>query len=348
MVRFTHPWMFYLFIPFIVFLLWNYVRSRKLNKKFSAIASNKIRKFLLNRVQLGRISLKSSLVLLGTFFLLLASTGPQIGTKLTPLKRKGVDVIIAVDTSTSMDAIDVKPSRIEKAKYEISHLINNLKGDRVGLIVFSGEAHLHCPLTEDYAAARLFLNTIDTDIMETKGTNLSAPLNLALEKTEGDNVQDGENKYKVIILVTDGEDHQGEAEAVARKAAKEGVVIHTIGVGTAGGGPIPIVDESGNQTYKKDRNGNIITTALDGSLLSEISNITGGTFIQVENESNAITPLIDIISGMDKKEIKAQIFSQYEDRYQVFLILALICFILEFFITTRSKKEISWEGRFMQ
>ncbi|NOZ07292.1 MAG: VWA domain-containing protein [FCB group bacterium] len=348
MVRFTHPQMFYLFIPFVLFLLWNSVRSRKLNRQFSKLASDKIRKFLLNRVQLGRLSLKSTLILLGTAFVLLASTGPQIGTKLTPLKRKGVDVLIAVDTSTSMDAGDVKPSRMEKAKYEISRLINNLKGDRVGLIVFAGEAHLHCPLTEDYAAARLFLNTINTDIMETKGTNLTAPLELALEKMQEGSEGDSENKYKVIILVTDGEDHQGNVQDIARKAAKDGIVIHTIGVGTPGGGPIPIVDQAGNQTYKKDREGNIITTAMDGALLSEIANITGGTFIRVENQSNAITPLIDLISNMDKKEIKAQIFSQYEDRYQVFLILALLCFIIEFFITTRSKKEISWEGRFLQ
>lgn len=343
MVRFTHPQLFYLFIPFALFLVWNMIRTRKLQGNLNNLASESIRFFLLNRVLRNRVSMKSGLIIVGTAFLLLASTGPQIGTKLTELKREGVDVVLAIDVSKSMDAMDVKPSRLEKAKSELSRLINGLQGDRVGLILFSGTAHLHCPLTADYAAARLFLNMIDTNVIATQGTDLSSALELAME-----NVDNEEKKYKLIVLVTDGEDHEGRAIELAERAKREDIIIHTVGVGTAAGGPIPVTDESGNQTFKKDRSGNVITTALNDAVLTDIARITGGKYVRVENQANAIGPLIDTIENMEKREIKSQIFSQYEDRFQIFLILGLLCFLIEFFIPTRSRKEITWEGRFSQ
>ena len=342
MVRYTHPEMFYLFIPLTLVLIWYAYQGKKLRFGLETLGTASVKKFLLNRVKYSRIRLRSRLIILGIIFILLASVGPQIGMKLTELTREGVDIFILLDTSASMNAGDVKPSRIEKAKYELGRLLNKLEGDRVGLIAFAGSAHLHCPLTEDYSASRLFLNMMDTDLITTQGTDLAVAIQLALDHVEND-----DEKFKVFVLVSDGEDHQGEAIILAEKARKLGIIIHTLGVGTAAGGPIPIYDDNGNRgEFKKNRRGQVVTSTLNESTLDEIARITGGLYIRVENQVNAIAPLLKEIDQMEKRELKSHVFSQYEDRYQVFLIIGLMLFSAEFLIPTRTKKEMVWEGRF--
>ena len=342
MVRYTHPEMFYLFIPLTLVLIWYTYQGRKLRMGLETLGTASVKKFLLNRVKYSRIRLRSRLIILGIIFILLASVGPQIGMKLTELTREGVDIFILLDTSASMNAGDVKPSRIEKAKYELGRLLNKLEGDRVGLIAFAGSAHLHCPLTEDYSASRLFLNMMDTDLITTQGTDLAVAIQLALDHVEND-----DEKFKVFVLVSDGEDHQGEAIILAEKARKLGIIIHTLGVGTAAGGAIPIYDDNGKRVeFKKNRRGQVVTSTLNESTLYEIARITGGLYIRVENQVNAIAPLLKEIDQMEKRELKSHVFSQYEDRYQVFLIIGLMLFSAEFLIPTRTKKEMVWEGRF--
>ena len=342
MVRYTHPEMFYLFIPLTVVLIWYAYQGKKMRMGLETLGTSSIKKFLLNRVKYSRIHLRSRLIILGIIFILLASVGPQIGMKLTELTQEGVDIFILLDTSASMNAIDVKPSRIEKAKYELGRLLNSLEGDRAGLIAFAGSAHLHCPLTEDYSASRLFLNMMDTDLIATQGTDLATAIQLAL-----DHVKNNDEKFKVFILVSDGEDHQGEAILLAENARELGIIIHTLGVGTSAGGPIPIYDDDGNRMeFKKNRNGQVVTSTLNESTLDEIARITGGIYIRVENQVNAIAPLLREIAQMEKRELKSHVFSQYEDRYQVFLVIGLILFLVEFLVPTRTKKEMVWEGRF--
>ena len=342
MVRYTHPEMFYLFIPLTLVLIWYAYQGKKMRMGLETLGTSSIKKFLLNRVKYSRIHLRSRLIILGIIFILLASVGPQIGMKLTELTREGVDIFILLDTSASMNAIDVKPSRIEKAKYELGRLLNSLKGDRAGLIAFAGSAHLHCPLTEDYSASRLFLNMMDTDLITTQGTDLAAAIQLAL-----DHVENNDEKFKVFVLVSDGEDHQGEAILLAESARELGIIIHTLGVGTSAGGPIPIYDDDGNRAeFKKNRSGQVVTSTLNESTLDEIARITGGIYIRVENQVNAIAPLLREIDQMEKRELKSHVFSQYEDRYQVFLVIGLMLFLAEFLVPTRTRKEMVWEGRF--
>ena len=342
MVRYTHPEMFYLFIPFTLVLIWYAYQGRKLRMGLEALGTSSIKKFLLNRVKHSSIRLRSRIIILGIIFILLASAGPQIGMKLTELTRQGVDIFILLDTSTSMNAEDVKPSRMEKAKYELGRLLNNLEGDRAGLIAFAGSAHLHCPLTEDYSASRLFLNMMDTGLITTQGTDLAAAIQLAL-----DHIEEDDEKFKVFVLVSDGEDHQGEAITLAEQARDLGIIIHTLGVGTPAGGPIPIYDDKGKRIeFKKNRSGQVVTSTLNESTLDEIARITGGIYIRVGNQVNAITPLLNEINQMEKRELKSHVFSQYEDRYQVFLIIGLLLFLAEFVIPTRTKNEMVWEGRF--
>ena len=342
MVRYIHPEMFYLFIPLTLVLIWYAYQGRKLRMGLEALGTSSIKKFLLNRVKHSSIRLRSRIIILGIIFILLASAGPQIGMKLTELTRQGVDIFILLDTSTSMNAEDVKPSRIEKAKYELGRLLNNLEGDRAGLIAFAGSAHLHCPLTEDYSASRLFLKMMDTGLITTQGTDLAAAIQLAL-----DHIEEDDEKFKVFVLVSDGEDHQGEAITLAEQARDLGIIIHTLGVGTPAGGPIPIYDDKGKRIeFKKNRSGQVVTSTLNESTLDEIARITGGIYIRVGNQVNAITPLLNEINQMEKRELKSHVFSQYEDRYQVFLIIGLLLFLAEFVIPTRTKNEMVWEGRF--
>jgi len=342
MVRYTHPEMFYLFIPLTLVLIWYAYQGRKLRMGLEALGTSSIKKFLLNRVKHSSIRLRSRIIILGIIFILLASAGPQIGMKLTELTHQGVDIFILLDTSTSMNAADVKPSRMEKAKYELGRLLNNLEGDRAGLIAFAGSAHLHCPLTEDYSASRLFLKMMDTGLITTQGTDLAAAIQLAL-----DHIEEDDEKFKVFVLVSDGEDHQGEAITLAEQARDLGIIIHTLGVGTPAGGPIPIYDDKGKRIeFKKNRSGQVVTSTLNESTLDEIARITGGIYIRVGNQVNAITPLLNEINQMEKRELKSHVFSQYEDRYQVFLIIGLLLFLAEFVIPTRTKNEMVWEGRF--
>ena len=342
MVRYTHPEMFYLFIPLTLVLIWYAYQGRKLRMGLEGLGTAPVKKFLLNRVKHSSIRLRSRLIILGIIFIILASVGPQMGMKLTELTHQGVDIFILLDTSTSMNAEDVKPSRMEKAKYELGRLLNNLEGDRVGLIAFSGSAHLHCPLTEDYSASHLFLNMMDTGLITSQGTDLAAAIQLALEY-----VDEEDEKFKVFVLVSDGEDHQGEAVSLAEQARDLGIIIHTMGVGTPAGGPIPIYDEKGNrQEFKKNNRGHVVTSMLNESILDEIAHITGGIYIRVENLVNAIAPLLQEIDQMEKRELKSHVFSQYEDRYQIFLIVGLLLLLAEFVIPTRTKKEVGWQGRF--
>ena len=342
MVRYTHPEMFYLFIPLLLILVWYVYKGSIIDSSLKKLGTSIIRKFLFNRIRRSQIQLRFWLMILGTIFIILASVGPQIGMKLAELTRNGVDIMVLMDTSISMNARDVTPSRMEKAKYELGRLINNLNGDRIGIIAFAGTAHLHCPLTEDYSAAQLFLNTLDTDIISNQGTDVATPIELALDYISSDDKQ-----FKVLILVSDGEDNQGEAINIAKKAAESGVIIHSLGIGTKAGAPIPLFDENGRRKeFKKDLSGRVVTSTLNAALLDEISQLTGGIFIRIENQVNAITPLLQKLEEMEKRQIKSHIFSQYEDRYQIFLLIGLLLFLMEFIIPTRTKEEAIWKGRF--
>ena len=199
MVRYTHPEMFYLFIPLTLVLIWYAYQGRKLRMGLEGLGTAPVKKFLLNRVKHSSIRLRSRLIILGIIFILLASVGPQIGMKLTELTRQGVDIFILMDTSTSMNAEDVKPSRMEKAKYELGRLLNNLEGDRVGLIAFAGSAHLHCPLTEDYSASHLFLNMMDTGLITNQGTDLAAAIQLALEYVEEETMKNSRYSFWYLM-----------------------------------------------------------------------------------------------------------------------------------------------------
>ncbi len=263
-------------------------------------------------------------------FLVLGVANLQIGTKLEEVKREGVDIFIALDVSNSMKAEDVKPSRLESAKREISLFLDKLQNDRIGLIVFAGDSYLQLPLTTDYSAARLFLSTIDVDVVPVPGTAIGSAIKLAMKSY----VQ-GEKKHKALIIITDGENHEDDAIVAAKEAAAEGIVVHTIGMGSPQGAPIPVYQNNVQIGFKKDNEGNVVITKLDEAGLQQIAEAGGGKFIRASNQQNELDTIFKEIQSMEKKEFGAKVFTEYEDRFQYFLAVAFALLAVEFFISER-------------
>ncbi len=266
-------------------------------------------------------------------FLVLSVANPQVGTKMENVKREGVDVMILLDVSASMKAEDIKPNRLESAKQEISHLLDKLQNDRIGLIVFAGDSYLQLPLTVDYSAARLILSTIDVDAVPVPGTAIGSAIRLAMKSFVA-----GETKHKAIILITDGENHEDDAIAAAKDAAAQGIVIHTIGMGSPDGGPIPSYQNNQQVGFKRDQDGNTVITKLDEQALREIAEAGNGIFIRATNLQNELETVFKAVQSMEKKQFGERVFTEYDDRFQYFLGLAILFLMIEFVISERRNK----------
>ena len=289
-----------------------------------------VKEKLFRRLDLNRWAWKHRLTFSGLILLIFAASGPQIGTRVAPVERKGIDLVFALDVSESMNAQDVKPSRLEKAKFEISQMINQLKGDRVGLIVFAGSSHLYLPLTSDYEAAQLFLDAIDTKMIPTQGTDLSTALRTAISAFNEES-----EKYKVMVLVTDGEDHEGAAVELVSKAYKLGIIAHAVGVGTLKGSLIPINEKS---SYKRDKKGILITSKLNEAMLTELADAGGGIYSRFNNREAKYKEIIQAVDNMEKRSIQTHIYSEFEDRYQSFATISLLLLIAGMVLPTRITK----------
>jgi Ca-activated chloride channel family protein len=285
-------------------------------------------------VNLQRRRLKMFLVVTSTIFLIVTLAGPQIGTKMVQVHRRGLDIIIAIDTSLSMQAQDIKPNRLKKAKMELTDFIDKLNGDRIGIIAFAGKAFLECPLTLDYNAAKMFLGMINKNTIPFSGTSIGDAIRLAIKSFSRK-----ERKHKVLILLTDGEDHRSRPLDAATEAKKEGIRIYTIGIGTPDGEPIPIYDKNGNiSDYKKDKKGATVMSKLDEMTLQNISLYTDGKYYHASASGIEVDRIYKDISGMEKKELKSRLYSQYEDRFQYFLLIAIVLLLWEMFLPDYRKK----------
>ena len=270
-------------------------------------------------------TLRGSSLGLGLVLLCIAAAGPQCGDRTEVVKRSGVDLVIALDASTSMLARDVRPSRLERARLEISALLDKLKGDRVGIVIFAGEAFVQCPLTIDYSAARLFLRAVDPLTMPQQGTAVAAALR------EARRVLDGGGRPgagKVVVLVSDGEDQEGEALAAAQELADAGIKLFTVPVGSEAGEPIPLLDKAGNVSgYKKDREGHTVLTRANLSAMRELAARGGGAMLQGEAGGLGLDKLIPELDRMQRGEFESRLTVQYDERYPLFAwpAFALLC-----------------------
>ncbi len=340
-MRFGSPEFFWalLALPLFVALYFRLMIVRK--KSLTLFGEKKLITRLLPKKAFDFRPLKAVLFLLAYSLLVLALTRPKFGLKLEMIERKGVDVVVALDISKSMLAEDVVPNRLKRAKHEIEKLIDLLSGDRFGLIVFAGESFVQAPLTLDYGAAKLFLDAVNTTWISAQGTDLSG----AIKKADR-SFTEGTKAGKVLIIISDGEEQQGSAVKAAKEAAKAGVTIYTVGVGSEKGVPIPVKGSGENVKYKKDSEGNLVLTKLNPKLLEEVSLLSGGRYFSAGVNLN-LTEIYSEISEMEKSDYGMNQQSNYHEQYQLFLLLALVLFILEFLIPDAIKIEQEWRGRFV-
>ena len=308
---------------FLVLQIW----KRHAQKKF---ANKKLLKRLSPNQSLFKSILKLTVICLAIAFLSIALVNPKIGTKLETVKREGVDIVFAVDVSKSMLAEDIAPNRLEKAKQLVTQIINNLASDRVGIIAYAGKAFPQLPITTDYASAKMFLQNMNTDMLSSQGTAINEAIELA--KTYYD---DDEQTNRVLIIISDGEDHSEDAAKVAEEASEEGIRIFTIGVGDAKGGPIPIKRNGIVLNYKKDSNGETVITRLDEETLKTIANEANGAYLNGKNTNEVVENIRDILNKMDKKEFEAKQFADFKDQFQWFLAFAIAFLFLDIFLLDR-------------
>ena len=270
---------------------------------------------------------KIILLSLSIVSLVLGLMNPKIGTQLETVKREGVDIVFAMDVSRSMLAEDIAPNRIEKSKRLVSAIINQLASDRVGIIAYAAQAVPQLPITTDYAAAKMFLQALNTDMLSSQGTALDSAIDLA-----GTFFDDEDQTNRVIFLISDGEDHSEEASNAASRAAKLGIKIFTFGVGTESGAPIPLKRNGIIESYKKDSDGEVVITKLNQNILQNIAASTGGIYQDGNNTQKVLDFVSEQLKAMDKKEFEAKKFVSFKDRFQAFLLAALIFLLIDLFL----------------
>jgi Ca-activated chloride channel homolog len=327
--RFAHIHYFYLLavIPVFAVLLVFFLVWKK--KTLSKYGDWTVIRQLMPEYSVWKPVIKFTGMALALACLVIALADPQTGSRLEKVKRKGIDLMICLDVSNSMMAQDIKPNRLERAKQSIVRLIDNLEGDRIGIIVFAGKAYTQLPITTDYAAAKMFTASINTGIVPTQGTAIAEAIETAANGF-------GESKHnKAIVIITDGEDHQGDVLEQADAALKKGITIYTIGMGLPEGAPIPVYSGNIQTGYKKDRDGQTIMSKLDETLLQRIAGIGKGMYVRATTSETGLGKIFDDISKIQKSEIEEKQFSDYEDRFQYFVALALLLLIGDLFVFER-------------
>ena len=310
-------------VLFLVLQLW----KRHAQKKFT---NKRVLKRLSPNRSLFKPILKLIVLCLAFACLVIALVNPKIGTKLETIKRQGVDIVFAVDVSKSMLAEDIAPNRLEKSKQLVTQIINNLASDRVGIIAYAGKAFPQLPITTDYASAKMFLQGMNTEMLSSQGTAIDEAIQLA--KTYYD---DEEQTNRVLIIISDGEDHNNIAANVAEEAKEEGIKIFTIGVGKTKGGPIPIKRNGIVLNYKKDKNGETVITRLNEETLISIAEEADGQYINGNSTTEVVEAIREILNKMDKKEFEAKQFAEYKDQFQWFLGFGILFLCIDIFLLER-------------
>lgn len=330
--RFAHPEYFYflLVIPafLVLFIFTRIIRRRSLRQfgDYTLISQ------LMPSVSTARPIIKFLLWMLALSFIIIALAQPQFGSKLTTSKRRGVELIIALDVSNSMMAGDIKPNRLERAKRAISKLTERLRDDKLGLVVFAGQAYVQLPITTDYVSAKLFLDAISPDMVPVQGTAIGAAIGMAEKSFSPDFAGS-----KAIIVITDGENHEDDAVGAAEAAKKSNIVVHTIGMGLPQGAPIPVGPE-GSRDFLRDKENNIVVTKLDEDMLTRIATAGGGSYIRANNAEVGLNNLFNEIEKMEKSEMDSRDYSEYNDQFPLFLTLALVLILFDFLILERKNK----------
>jgi Ca-activated chloride channel homolog len=315
-----------------VFILARFLRNRALK----SFGDSNLVEGLIPEASVVRPWVKIIMALTALSLAIIALAGPQFGTKLKDVKRKGIELVIALDVSNSMLSEDITPNRLENAKRAISKLIDDLHDDKLALIVFAGDAFVQLPMTSDYTAAKMFLSTITPNLVSNQGTAITSAIELGMKS-----FSPGEEKNKALIIITDGENHEGDAVAMAQKANEAGIIIHTIGMGLPNGAPIPTYNKNGQRDYRTDNQGSVVISKLDETTLKQVAAAGGGKYIRANNTKTGLSALFDELNQMQKVEMESKIYSEYEEQYQYFLGFALLLLFIEFIILQKQNKRFN-------
>jgi Ca-activated chloride channel family protein len=329
MFRFAHPeYLSLLFILPALLLFYIYIaKARK--KTIGKYGSPELISALMPEASPKRRRLKYFFLFLSIMLAIFIIAGPQFGSKLETVKRQGIEVMICLDVSNSMLAEDITPNRLEKAKQMLSRLTDDLDNDKMGLIVFAGDAFTQIPITSDYISAKMFLSSINPAMVSTQGTAIGTAINLAMRSFTPD-----ESTSKTIVLITDGENHEDNAAQAAASAAEKGVKVNIVGIGEPKGSPIPM----GNNNYMKDNAGNVVITQLNETMCREIAQAGNGLYVRADNTNSALKALQSELSKMSKSEIESQVYSEYDEQFPILAWITLILLILEFLILERKNR----------
>lgn len=315
-----------LLIPFFFLIQALVLRLRR--GRIRKFGDEKLVRELMPSYAKAKVWVRLTLFSVGFFFFVIGLSRPQIGAKLKEHETKGAEIMIALDVSNSMLAEDYSPNRLERAKLAISRLVDKLRDDRIGLIVFAGNSFVQLPITTDYVSAKMFLNSISTESVPVQGTAIGEAINTAMRSFSAQS-----EKSRAIIVITDGENHEDDPVAAAKQAAEMGVRVFTIGVGSPEGKPIPMDGE-----LLKDKDGNIVVTRLDEKVLQEVAQAGNGVYVRAGNSEFGLNPIIDDIRRMEDEKYSSIVFEEYDEQFMYFLAIALFFFVIEMLVGDRRSK----------
>ena len=333
--RFANPINLYLLLAVPVAIsVWLYRRQRT-NRLIRRLGQQSLVSQLTPDRSGYRPVIKHLLIILSYSFIVIASARPQYGSRLEEVRKEGVEVIIALDVSNSMLATDIRPTRLERSKQAIERMVEVLENDRIGLIVFAGDAYTQLPLTADYTSAKMFLSSISPDIVPKQGTAIEAAINLGIRSFSPQN-----KGSRAMILITDGENHEANPLSAAESARDAEVTIYTVGIGSPEGGPIPL-NRGGTTEFLKDRDGNTVITRLDEKILREIASATGGKYIRATATGLGLNEIYADIGRMKKGDTGGKVFTEYNDQFQYFAGAGLLLLLIELLIMERKNRKLS-------
>ncbi len=333
--KFHNPEYLYLLFLIPVLIVIMVLNNRKTKKKIKAAGEQSLIRSLIPEFSYFRKNLKFFFQLMALVLVVFLLARPQFGSRLEEIKREGVEVIIALDVSNSMMAEDIQPNRLERAKQAISSLVDRLRDDKIGLIVFAGDAYTQIPVTTDYVSAKMFLSSISPGIVPKQGTSLASAINLGMSSFSPEM-----DESKTLVIITDGENHEDDPLPLAEQASEEGIVIHTIGIGSSSGVPVPVIT-NGRRDYLKDNEGNTVISRLDENILREIAFTTGGKYVKASNTNIGLNTIFNEISSMKQQELEGTMYTEYDDQFQVLAALALIFLIMDILIMERKNRKLS-------
>ena len=332
MFRFANPNALYLYILLVVIVGIYLVASRRRKRELDRYGSSELLAALMPEVSPLRPALKFWLTFVALCFMVLVLARPQFGSKMETIKRQGIETVIALDISNSMLAEDVAPSRLEKSKNVVSKLVDSFTDDKIGLIVFAGEAYIQLPITNDFISAKMFLESIDPSLIERQGTNIKAAIDMATRS-----FTPREGVGKAIIIITDGENHEGGAKEAAKAAAEKGMMVFVMGVGSPEGAPIPA---GRSNDFRRDKEGNVVITKLGEQMCQEIAAAGNGVYIRIDNTNNAQKLLQKEIDKLAKADMETTTYSDYNEQFMVMAWIAFILLLIEMLVMVKKNPRI--------